>query len=463
MVNVYLKGHDNYSGIADILRLFGSPVREDRENGLVSCSMDTDIELISEIDKHGYTYAYIKGEIPRRTELPPVVPKRSVKRDLYILMCKITGTSFPWGCLTGIRPTLVAAEEGDPASLTQKYLVREDKAALAWQTSVEESRILNTHGEESLNIYIGIPFCPSRCEYCSFISNDAVKHMKLLRPYAEAVIKEISMVAPYIRRPVASVYLGGGTPTVFDDGTFGYLIGNISSLLHIGGDTEFTVEAGRPDTINAQKLKSMKAAGATRICINPQTMNSETLGKLGRKHTSEDTVRAYEEARAAGFDTVNMDLIAGLKYEDDTDFTESLEKILKLDPEDITIHTLYKKRRALMGRGDVLSRERGDTDRAVSDGYRMLYAHGYHPYYLYRQKDTGHGLENTGFTSGEGCYYNVAMMSDRRDVLSFGAGGMSKRIFEEGRLERCPCIKDVTGYIASCEEMAGRKIGFFDL
>lgn len=463
MVKVYLRGHDNYYGIADILRLFGGNIREERENGYVSCDLGFDLEIISEILPDGTTAAYKKGGTPVPCDLPAIPANRSVKRDLYILLSKITNMRYPWGCLTGIRPTLVAGEDNDPGLMSAKYLVRKDKAELALETAMTEGRILGKRGEETLNIYIGVPFCPSRCEYCSFISNDAVKHMKLLEPYAASVIEEIRTVAPRIKRRVASLYIGGGTPTVFSEELFGRFIGSVTELLPVDSETEFTVEAGRADTITQVKLDLMRKAGATRICINPQTMNSGTLARLHRNHTAEDTVRAYEQAVGAGFESINMDLIAGLKYESDEDFINSINTVISLKPSDITIHTLYKKRRAEMTRETVLSRDRGDTDKAVGEGYTLLYQNGYHPYYMYRQKDTGHGLENTGFTKGDGCYYNVAMMSDKRDVLSFGAGGMSKRIFDGGRLERCSCIKDVTGYITSVSEMAEKKIGFFEL
>ena len=463
MVKVFLRGHDNYYGIADILRLFGSKVREDRENGFVSCDLSPELEIISEILPDGNTCAYLKGGTPVPSSLPAITAKRSVKRDLYILLSNITGVQYPWGCLTGIRPTLVAAEDNDPDLMSTKYLVRRDKAELAFETAQTEERILSKRGADTINIYVGIPFCPSRCEYCSFISNDAVKHLKLLEPYASAVIDEIRAIAPGIKRPVASIYFGGGTPTVFSDELFGRFIESISELLPIDNSTEFTVEAGRPDTITPVKLEAMRRAGADRICINPQTMNSGTLARLGRKHTAEDTIRAYGQAVEAGFESINMDLIAGLKYESDEDLINSIRSVISLKPSDITVHTLYKKRRAEMTRETVLSRDRGDTDKAVGEGYALLYEAGYRPYYMYRQKDTGHGLENTGFTRGDGCYYNVAMMSDKRDVLSFGAGGMSKRIFEGGRLERCSCIKDVTGYISSVKEMAEKKIRFFEL
>ncbi|MBR6879832.1 MAG: coproporphyrinogen dehydrogenase HemZ [Clostridiales bacterium] len=464
MIRVVLKGHDNFYGLADILRLYCDRTSEDREGSCVTGIFEKDITLISEMTEDGLVATYEEGTSPRYEE-PEIPVKRAVKRSLYKHLEKITGISFPWGCLTGIRPTLVADEVKDTDLMMRSYLVRKDKAELALRTARKENEILGRTEEDSLGVYVGIPFCPSRCEYCSFISQDATGHLKRLGDYLDALTDEISAGKRiYEGRDVDSLYIGGGTPTVFSDEEFERLIASAVGSIASDPSCEITVEAGRPDTITKRKLTAMKENGVGRICINPQTMNDMTLQRIGRRHTVSDIIRAYEEARSIGFETVNMDLIAGLKYETADDFICSVKKVLELKPENITVHTLYKKRRAAMSREDVLDREgeRGGVDEALVKGYEMLFEAGYEPYYLYRQKDTGHGLENVGFSlPGHECRYNVAMMSDRRDVLSFGAGGMSKRIFGGGRLERCPCIKDITGYIEKHGEAVRRKIDFF--
>ena len=464
-MKVKLIGHSNTYGISDVLRLFFSGVREDKENNEVTCDDLQEKTLISEIyDKKAYTYEEGQ-ERPPVTDPYVIDPKRAVKKSFYQYMSKLTSTSYPWGCLTGIRPTIVAEEEGyDEKLLSDKYLVREDKARLACITGSNERRILEDIPKEEMGLYVGIPFCPSRCEYCSFISADATKHLKILDKYEEALEKELSYIAANIGRKISMIYIGGGTPTVLSDRTFEKLIARVTDTLSPSEGVEFTVEAGRPDTITPYKLDVMKEAGVGRICINPQTMRSETLSKLNRRHSAEDAIRVYEEARSRGFDVINMDLIAGLKYERDEDFLYSLERLLELRPENITIHTLYKKRRAFMGKDDVLDRSlsRGSVDDALKKGYEMLFDGGYIPYYLYRQKDTGHGLENTGFAlPGKECRYNVAMMTDRRDIISVGAGGMSKRIFDGGRYERCPCTKDPHEYIRDPLKFASKKVLFF--
>lgn len=465
MIRVILKGHDNTYGISDVLRLFCGNVRENKQEKIVSADYPKDIDLISEVyDDQVYTYK--SGENRHKTEDFPSIPiKREVKRSLYVYMVNLTGMNFPWGCLTGIRPTVVAAEvDYDHLKLSEDYLVREDKSRLACITGANESEVLKSIPKEDINIYIGIPFCPSRCEYCSFISADATKHLSILDKYEDALEHELEMLCGSLSRRVSSVYIGGGTPTVFSDKTFEKLMNAVRKYIPFDSETEFTVEAGRPDTISRQKLLCMKDHNVGRICINPQTMNSDTLKKLNRHHSADDIIRVYGQAREIGFDVINMDLIAGLKYETGNDLIDSIKTIIDMKPENITVHSLYKKRRAVISMEDVLDKEnsRGDIDVAVTTSYELLNSAGYIPYYMYRQKDTGHGLENIGFSlSGAECRYNVAMMTDTRDVLSVGAGGMSKRIFEGGRYERCSCTKDVYEYIRNPSIMAEKKIRFF--
>lgn len=466
MLKVKLIGHENFYGLTDVIRLFWGGVSENRPAGFVSSSEGPDMVIISEV-RAGEVITYLEGEEPVWSGISAILPvNREVKRSLYLFLSKMTGKHFPWGSLTGIRPTLVALEEYcNPNMLVDKYCVREDKAKLACATALRESDILSRIPEDSLGIYVGVPFCPTRCEYCSFISQDIVKHMDRLPPYAKALQHEIRRISEHMTKPVNSIYMGGGTPTVFDNKEFGEIIQTIVEAILHDSNTEITVEAGRPDTLNEYKMDVMRDAGIERICINPQTMRSETLSKLGRTHTAEDVLKMYELARKKGFTNINMDLIAGLKYETPDDYLFSLNKVMELEPDNITVHTLYKKRRANMSREDVMDAqgERIGTDAAVAEGYLLLADKGYESYYMYRQKDTGHGLENIGFAKrGKECHYNVAMMTDKRSVLSFGAGGVSKRIFDQGRLERCPCIKDAMGYIRSVDEMAERKINFFE-
>lgn len=471
MLEIRLIDHDNYYAVTDCVRLFYDHPVEDKENGRVYSEYAPDIVLKSVAEKDGSSSCIFPDGRRVRFEGEALEFKRDVRRSVYMALCEISGMTAPWGCLTGIRPTLVAGEEESPEELSRKYLVRPDKAELAFETYANEARILEMVPREDLNIYIGVPFCPSRCEYCSFISEDVSHHLGKLGLYKDALISEIKAIAPHIRRHIRTVYMGGGTPTVFEDRDFEEIIDAVYAYLKPDKDTEVTVEAGRVDTINEYKLRTMRDAGISRICINPQTLKDETLKKLGRRHSVEDVLNCYKLASDMGFDLINTDLIAGLKYETASDFVDSVRGVIELAPANITVHTLYKKRRARMSYDDVLDRDslRGSVDEAVSEGYRLIREAGYIPYYMYRQKDTGHGLENTGFARpGSECLYNVAMMTDARDVLSFGAGSVSKRVWEQigtakYRVERCSSIKDALGYIRDVDGTAQKKIDFFEL
>ena len=469
MLRVKLLGNDCFYGISDVLRLFGEPVSEVREESEVLCDNITadEVEIVAEI-KDGEVYVYKSSEGAKASYRDEFYdagnPKREIKRQLYKVMTEITGREVPWGALTGIRPTIPAFEVGDEETMSRKFFVREDKSRLAFETGMREREVLSRLPKDSLNAYVGIPFCPSRCAYCSFVSEDISHHMGRLKEYEAALEKELSLIGCKANRNISTLYVGRGTPTVLENAEFEKLINAVTTTLAFEDGAEITVEAGRPDTINEYKLRAMRNVGIGRICINPQTMSDETLRRFNRKHTAQDVVDVFEMARNLGFCNINMDLIAGLNGEYPEELLESVWKLVDLKPENITIHTLYKKRRASLSKDSVLgNREDSRLDTCLSKAYEMLYKAGYEPYYMYRQKDTSHGLENVGFAlPGTECIYNVAMMSDKCDVVAFGAGGMSKRVFEGGRLERCSCIKDVLGYISSVEQMADKKLAFYE-
>lgn len=474
MIKVHVEGHNGFYGLSDVLRLFYGRAVENREEGYITCEDDKDLVIYSvfENDKVS-TYEgdrkYWEKLIDSKFGGVQLDVKREIKRQLYFLLSQIENKSFPWGSLTGIRPTLVANEVKSKEKLEEDYLVRSDKASLCIDTAKKENEVLYLQDEKALNIYVGVPFCPSRCAYCSFVSQDINHHLNKLPLYADALCREIEIASKRIPK-VSTLYLGGGTPTVFDDKDFEKVITAIKTYLRFEDRAEITVEAGRPDTINEYKLRVMKDAGIRRICINPQTMSDETLKRFNRKHTVKDVCDVFRMARSLGFDNINMDLIAGLNAERPEELLESLERVFELAPENITIHTLYKKKLANLSRKDVLGGEAVANglkdmtlDEVLTKSYEMLSAKGYRPYYMYRQKDTSHGLENVGFAlSGTECLYNVAMMSDKRDVMAFGAGGVCKRLFENNRIERCSAPKDVIAYIRECEKSAIQKLEFFE-
>ncbi|MBR5975262.1 MAG: coproporphyrinogen dehydrogenase HemZ [Clostridiales bacterium] len=505
-IEVRCEGHDFFYPVSDILRLFtGAIPREehadalpDTLSGRVVCDVgrvlpdgveivirsrvtdeivETFVETSSfpgeEENEHNACGDESCGQeksdavcINREALCMPL--NREVKRQLYEVLSIVLKKSFPWGSLTGIRPTQVARELVSESKMTDIYGVRADKAHLAFITRDEEDRVLDMTAPDSLHVYIGIPFCPTRCAYCSFVAQEAPRKTSLLPSYVDAMRKEMERVLPNIAQKIETLYIGGGTPTVLDATLLSKLMDGIKGNRAFDAVKEICVEAGRPDTITEEKLRVLRAAGITRICINPQTLCDATLLRVGRRHTADDFVRAFEMAREMGFSVINTDLIAGLPGESAEEFCESLDRILDLAPENVTVHSLSKKRRSDLTREEILLQEKEDLrkmETMLTYASSGLMRAGYSPYYLYKQKDTLGGHENVGYQKGgTPCVYNVAMMSDRRSVLSFGAGGMSKRVFPgdgDVRVERCSCIKDPIQYIANVEAMAQKKRAFF--
>lgn len=394
--------------------------------------------------------------------------KRAVKLAVFRLLRDSTGRELPWGSLTGIRPTrLVYEGENQAAALSalgEVYFVHQSKLALL-EEIIHMQRPYIQPPARSMDIYIGIPFCKSRCVYCSFASHDATKQ-KLVTPYLEALFTEIDAVAKFLNEKdivPRCLYIGGGTPTALNEQQLGLLLEKCAALRP---SLEFTVEAGRPDTINSEKLSQIKAAGASRISINPQTMQAESLQLIGRKHTPKEIVACYKEALGFGYESINMDVIAGLPGEDAAMFADTLEKILAMSPQNITVHTLSVKR------GSVIS-ENSDKypmppEEVVAD--MVAYARerlgqaGYAPYYLYRQKYQAGNLENVGYCrAGLQGVYNIDIMEETVSILALGAGGVSKRVFPYGgRIERCGNSKSIYDYNARVEEMIAKKLALFE-
>ena len=475
MLTIRLIGHEHFYPLCDVARLFtgviprveGDTIRVDVPSEAVIESRLSEGKALTSVVEG---FPELVGELRAVRKQEDLPSSRECKRQLYVLLSRAYGKEFPWGALTGIRPTQVAREVDQEEDLMRIYGVREDKAKLAFATMRGEDDVLADSDPESLHVYVGIPFCPTRCAYCSFVAQEAPRKTKLLPSYAEAVLRELDLVLPKIRKPIETLYIGGGTPTVLDDELFTEFIRGVFSHPEFSSLREVTVEAGRPDTITEKKLAALREAGVTRICINPQTLSDATLLRVGRKHTAEDFLRKFELARSMGFSVINTDLIAGLPGESAEEFCDSLSQLIRLGPENITVHSLSKKRRADISREEVLreqEEELGKMEQMLSFSSRVLSEAGYAPYYLYKQKDTLGGHENVGYQKdGTSCIYNVAMMSDQRSVLSFGAGGMSKRVFlqkesHQVRIERCPCIKDAIQYIEDVEKMAEKKVLFF--
>ena len=393
--------------------------------------------------------------------------KRYSKVALYDFLSKKENRTLPWGSLTGIRPTKLARdliESGESKDYTiseflvNEYRVSEAKAKLIPRILKNQKCIIKN--DNLVDFYVNIPICPTRCNYCSFISHEIERVKDKVDNYIDCVIKEINAVKEIVRKRayiVRTVYIGGGTPSVLTPAQLERLLKEISFPVN-----EFTVECGRPDTITREKLAVLKARGVTRISINPQTFCESTLKRIGRKHKISDVLSAYELALEFGFN-VNMDLIAGLPGERPATFKRSIDTILELCPDNITLHTLSVKNGSLLkdGKEDLSAKY---LPKMLDEAEGRLISAGYKPYYLYRQKHQLGGLENVGFFRDDSiCIFNVDSMEETSSIIAVGAGAISKRVFNlENRIEREANNKFIDDYIAHIEEMIERKKKLFD-
>ena len=396
--------------------------------------------------------------------------RRLCKQTLYDLCRKTTGIHPPWGSMTGVRPThlmLEALAEGlTPEDAIERMVDRFDvlrpKAKLLAEIALTQ-RKLPAPGDQWIDVYIGIPFCTTRCAYCSFSSGE-IGNGRLVPPYMDALEKEIRGCAEILRRSgrtLRALYVGGGTPTALPEDDFRRLMDLIAECFP--GALEYTVEAGRPDTITREKLRAVLDAGVSRISINPQTMNDRTLRVIGRAHTAAQVVDAYRLAREEGIPHINMDVIAGLPGETEEDFARTMEAARALRPESLTVHTLAIKRSSRMSLENAPLPDGEMTARMVAMGMETARSLGLVPYYMYRQKYMAGNLENTGYAlPGHACLYNVDMMEETSHVLAMGAGGISKRIWpEEGHITRAPNVSNIEEYIRRTDEMLERKREIF--
>ena len=398
------------------------------------------------------------------------IKKRFIKNAVYTLLKDYTGQKPPWGALTGIRPTKLARdmhlEKGDAARdvFLKDFDVDGDKTALAFDIVNIQMPEIEKITRRDIDIYIGIPFCTSRCLYCSFISREIGKCRELSEQYIEALLREIDGAKDITTgRRVRCLYIGGGTPTALTAPQLQRLLTEANRAF--GGYVEFTVEAGRPDTIDPEKLDIIKNAGATRICVNAQTTNEKTLERIGRQHGRDAFFNAFERVRAFGFDHVNTDIILGLPGETIEDVKNTLKEVCICGPENVTVHTLAVKNAAALTLEQAQTFSDAHLVREMVDfSQAFLEEKDYLPYYLYRQKYMAGNLENVGYAKpGKLCLYNIDIMEELVDNLSFGAGGMSKRIhYDKKRLVRSCNLKEVGLYIRNVDEMIERKHRLFE-
>ena len=397
-----------------------------------------------------------------------------IKRELYRLLSELTGAELPWGTLTGVRPLkpVMALCRDNSVSevkniIKDKYLLSGEKISLI--ADIADYQLTHCPGEitDKASVYIGIPFCPTRCAYCSFASNVATDDER--RRYLDLLIKEIEYMGCLTRSNntgIESVYIGGGTPTTLNADQLSILIERFCEAFDTdAGKIEFTVEAGRPDTITSEKLKALKDHGINRISINPQSMKNSTLELIGRYHTADDIRRGFKTARDAGFGLINADLIAGLPGEDLHDFENSLSDMIELGAENITIHTLSVKKGSRLKENDpVFYRKNSETVASMLGlSGQMLRNAGYRPYYIYRQKHQTGSLENVGWCRpGMHSMYNIRIMADKQSVIGLGAGAVGKVYYpEEDRIERIANVSNYKIYIERFSDMLDRKKLYF--
>ncbi|MDD6095349.1 MAG: coproporphyrinogen dehydrogenase HemZ [Clostridia bacterium] len=349
---------------------------------------------------------------------------------------KFCGFLPPWGALTGVRPAklaMKAMEAGDGVKvLTEDYRCTVEKAKIAVMTAETEKRFITDEARRHCSVYVAIPFCPTKCSYCSFVSYSSPRLLSMMPGYLDRLLLDIENTFEVIHElglTVDTVYIGGGTPTTYEEKELRRLLLKIGECTDVGALQEFTLEAGRPDTITAEKMRAAKDLGVTRVSVNAQTMNGEVLRSIGRRHTPEDFLSAYHIARESGIRDINVDLIAGLPGESFESFSDSVSRIIDLSPTNLTVHTFYVKRAAQLTRelSGVCRAQDEAVERAVSAAQAKILENGYIPYYLYKQKNTAANLENTGFSKiGHECAYNIYMMEEVHTVFGAGASSMTK-------------------------------------
>lgn len=395
-------------------------------------------------------------------------PELPLCRLLYMTLHEVTGYTSPWGMLTGIRPVRKVIQALDSGmtpeeaadSLQKQFLVSEEKRQLALSTALVQKPIL-PHDPKEIGLYVSIPFCPTRCSYCSFVSHSMETAAKLIPAYTEKLCKEIQVYGEIIRKfglKVHSVYIGGGTPTAIPAEQLACIMQSISEHIDLSCAREYTVEAGRPDTITAEKLAVIQKMGATRISVNPQTLQDAVLEAIGRRHTAQQAVEAFRLARQMGFDDINMDLIAGLPTDTYEGFSDTLRQVMELDPDSITVHTLTVKRAADLYQKDHSENTAvSEVEKMVAHSEKVIPEAGWQPYYLYRQKNTLGNLENVGYAKpGKENLYNILIMDETQTILAAGCAASTK-VVNNGDITRIMNYKFPYEYIDRFDLMMEKK------
>lgn len=486
MISVFLKGHDFIYEVFELLRIFfvNEEIKFIEEKALV---IDQSLLIESILYKNNTSYV-VETNIKKGNKLlsTSIINeaekiglkdfsekkklKIAVKMSIYEAVTKVVEVKAPWGILTGVRPTKVVHELIDKGfndesileMLLNNYKMFKEKAKLIIDIAKVQRKYIYPVSNTNFSLYVSIPFCPTRCIYCSFPSNSLDKTKDYVDEYVDKLIYEIDKIGELTKdMKINTVYIGGGTPTSISISYLEMIINKIYDVFGNDNIAEFTVEAGRPDTISRDVLTKLKRLGVDRISINPQTMNENTLKLIGRKHSSTEILKAYSLAREIGFSNINMDLIVGLPNEGVEEIVNTMEHIAKLKPDNLTVHTMAIKRASKLNESldDFSLTQQKEIEKMIDITKRFAHEMGMYPYYLYRQKQILGNMENVGYTvPGKECLYNILIMEEKQTILAVGAGGVSKIFFpEENRIERVPNVKNLYEYLKRVDEMVNRK------
>lgn len=472
-MNLYVKNHNFHFELENLTRLFFPNEKitvtrdfSEPQPPYIYTEVSDKITISVNIDSFNKSETAVK-------KLTDVDNELVSAQLLYKLLCDFTGLTQPWGILTGVRPVKLLrrlAEESSEEQAVKKFekdfFVSNEKIALSRETEHNERKILELSKPESFSLYVGIPFCPSRCSYCSFVMASIERAEKLIEPYTKLLCEEIKQTAEIANKlglRLETVYFGGGTPTTLSAEQLDTVLGTVNKSFDMSTCREFTVEAGRPDTIDIAKLFALKENKVDRISINPQTVNDEVLKTIGRKHTAQQFFDAFELARKCGFDNINTDLIAGLPTDTPESFKNSLDSIVRLNAECITVHTLCMKRASrLTTEGVTLDLQQArDAREMLAYTQNILGQNEYIPYYMYRQSRMVGNLENVGWSKrGFESLYNVYVMDETHTILACGSGGVTKlKRNNPDYLERIFNFKYPYEYIDRFDELIQRKSG----
>lgn len=480
-----IKGHSHRHAVEEMLLhlLPERPVAEGADDGRDFCGS-------SLLEEGGCLIAHSRIRLDGRLmegrrfgRLPPGISPLERKRlETELVKLSIYDAIAPelpelpvWGALTGVRPAKLARSlmaRGMPPDkaerhLSQHFYVTPERIALTMAAAAAAQRIDQKITKNSISLYVSVPFCPTRCNYCSFISSAVEKNAALIAPYVDALCTEAEAAGAQVRAhglTVDSLYIGGGTPTTLSSEQLDRLLSAIAQAFDLSGYFDYTVEAGRPDTITSEKLRVLRAHGVGRVCVNPQSMNDEVLRLAGRPHSAQAVLEGYRLAREAGFPIINMDVIAGLAGDTPESFAHTIDTLIDLGAENITVHTLAVKRGAEQRDLQANLARRESVGQMLAYAQRALTKHDYHAYYLYRQKFSAGGFENVGWCRpGTENFYNISMMEELQTIVSLGAGGVSKRVDRStGKIERFTNPKYPLEYLQNQERVLRGKQGLLE-